>query len=136
MSPRNEVSGKRPSPLSAVFREWADGPLADWTRHLDVDWVWYCPQCGQAVVLIEEKTEASFDKHWNVTRRLATRHTDSPWAWLVVCNKDGTYSVTGARNNGSHQSFGERTIGQDDLLAWVTKAFEQHYSEQGHRRNT
>lgn len=135
---RDEMSNTRPSPLSAVFRKWAapDGPLADWTRCVDGDWVWYCPECYQVVVLIEEKTETSMQRAWNVTRRMATRHDDRPWGWLVVCHNDGSYSVTGARGAGDgHESFGERMLTQDDLLAWITRTFEQHYTEHGHRRS-
>jgi hypothetical protein len=134
---RDELSGKRPSPLSSLFREQAaDGmPLADWTRHVDGDWIWYCPVCQGCVVLIEEKTERSPQRSWTVTRRLATGHEDRPWGWRVTCLDDGTFAVTGARMNGNgHESFGERAITKADLVGWIVRAFDQHYVEAGHQR--
>lgn len=118
--------------MSSVFRKHAapGQRLADWTRHIDGDWQWYCPKCCEIVILIEEKGERFLQKAWTVTRRLATRHEDRPWGWRVVCKSDGTFFVSGARNNGSgHESFfGDRAITEDELVSWIEKAFEQHYA--------
>lgn len=90
--------------------------------------------CNLVVLLIEEKTDTSQQRAWNVTRRMATRHEDRPWGWRVTCHQDGTYTVIGARNADAHQSFGDKTITEDELLRWITKTFEQHYEQHGHRR--
>lgn len=131
---RDEVTGKRPSVLRGVFRKHtaAGEALADWTRHLDVDWTWYCPVCARVVLLVEEKQENALQTVWNVTRRLATHHEDRPWAWRVTCHEEGEFSVTGARNVGPHESFGDRRITESELISWIVRVFEQHYSEQKH----
>jgi len=131
---RDEVSGARPSTLRPLFRAWSlDGqPLADWTRHLDVDWTWYCPRCRAIVLIVEEKHDNSLQSIWNVTRRLATHHSDSPWGWRITCHDGGEFSVVGARTNGTHESFGEQRITEAELLSWIIRVFEQHWREAEH----
>jgi hypothetical protein len=82
--------------------------------------------------LIEEKTDSSMQRAWTVTRRLATQHEDRPWGWRVTCHTDGEFSVMGARNGESHESFGERRIPEPELVAWIGRVFDQHYAEQAH----
>ena len=134
--PRHELSGVRPSRLSGLFRGWAEpgGPLADWTRHIDGDWQFYCPRCAHITLIVEEKSEASPAKSWAVTRRLATGHEDKPWGWRVTCLGDGAFSVVGARGGERHESFAEKRIDELELLRWIVRVFEQHYEEAGHPR--
>jgi hypothetical protein len=131
---RDEVSGARPSTLRPLFRQWSrDGqPLADWTRHLDIDWTWYCPYCQEVVLIVEEKHDNSLQSAWGVTRKLAVHHEHAPWGWCVTCHDDGEFSVVGARNNGKHESFGPRRITEGELLSWIVRVFEQHGRERGH----
>lgn len=131
--PRHELSNKRPSVLGPLFRRLAEPGevFADWTRHLDRDWTWYCPVCALVVLMIEEKSDNSPATSWTVTRRLATRHEDRPWGWRITCHSDGAFSVVGARND-PHDSFLERRVSQDELVNWIVRVFEQHYSEQDH----
>lgn len=128
---RGEVSGSRPSTLSSLFRKWTDpgGPLADWTRHLDSDWKWYCPECGFLVVVIEEKHDDSLQTAWTVTKRAAIRHLDRPWGWRVTCHDSGEFSVVGERDERNIVQ--ERRMSEETLLAWITRAFEKHGQEHG-----
>jgi hypothetical protein len=126
---RDEVTGVRPSRLRPLFRKWSKESLADWTRHLDVDWTWYCPFCAHVVLLIEEKQENALQNAWNVTHRMATRHEDHPWGWRVTCKRDGTFDVVGARSNGRDESTVKQNLSEEELLRWVTRVFENHYAE-------
>jgi hypothetical protein len=119
-----------------VFHKYTDpgGSLADWTRHVDGDWIWYCPKCAEVVLLIEEKKENAREKAWTVTRRMATRHEDRPWAWRVIFHEDGDFTVIGARSEEKHDSFGNTRISEERLIAWIEKVFSQHYELRGHAR--
>ncbi len=133
---RHEVTGKRPSKLSGVFRYHAapGERLADWTRHIDVDWRFWCPYCQQIVLMIEEKQQDAAEQSWAVTRRSATHHLDRPHAWKVVVHAEGDYTVIGARaTDEKHESFGPRRISEETLISWIEAAFERHYLvEAGH----
>jgi len=133
---REEITGKRPSRLSVVYRRHASkgGRLADWTRQVDGDWRLYCPHCAALVVLQEEKDENSLQKSWSVTRRAATRHEDCPSAQLVVTHSDGTYTVTEARvsRQGRHESLGPERLTEDQFVTRIEVAFVRHCQEAGH----
>lgn len=131
---RGELTGRRPSRLSTVFRRHAapDGRLADWTRHVDGDWFWYCPHCNALVILQEEKGEEAAEKVWSVTRRAATGHKDRPWGWLVETHADGTFTVTAARANEGHQAVPPQRLDEDQLIAWIERAYVVHWDETGH----
>lgn len=133
--PRDEITNKRPSILSAVFRKHDKERLADWTRHIDCDWRWYCPHCGAIVILIEEKMESSLARSWNVTRRAATGHKDRPWAWMVICRADGDFDITAARVTDAHEVPPPQTLTEDRLISWIERAFVRHYVEAGHPEN-
>lgn len=125
-----EITYRRPSRLSGVYREHAKpgGRLRDWTRHLDVDWIFYCPECGEQIIIQEEKLETAKQFSWTVTRRAATRHQDRPWAWQVIIHAEGDYTVTRVRNNGTrHESFGPERISEDVFIGWIEEAFLEHY---------
>jgi hypothetical protein len=134
---RDEVTNSRPSALSGLFRKHAnrnDGILRDWTRHLDIDWVFYCPECNKQVILIEEKKSGAAENYWTVTRRAATRHEDRPWGWRVTWHPDGQFSVTAARNGeNGHQSVGETFMDEETLVATIVAKFKDHYKLEGHR---
>ena len=134
---RHEVSGQRPSALSAVFRRYAapGQPLADWTRHVDGDWMWYCPTCGCVVLLIEEKTQNALQRSWAITRRLATRHEDRPWGWRVTATANG-FAVVGARNASGHDAFAVHDVSEGMLIDWIVWVFTEYYREAGHPQRT
>ncbi len=128
-----ELTNRRPSLLSGVFRRHQRGRLLDWTRIVDGDWKCYCPYCSSLVVLIEEKLASSAERGWTATRRSATHHEDRPWAWLVVCQEDGSFQVTAARaSDHKHQSIGPTTMDEDKLIGWLERAFQIHYAEAEH----
>lgn len=130
---RAEVTYKRPTVLSGVFRKHDKERLADWTRHVDCDWRWYCSYCGAVVILIEEKLEESLERSWNVTKRAAVKSLDRPWAWLVICLNDGRYEVVSARTTESAtETHGPRQLDEDTLIAWIERAFLNHYRDAGH----
>lgn len=135
---REEESFRRPSRLSSVFRRAArenGGRLRDWTRHIDGDWIWYCPVCFKVVILIEEKGYDAKETKWGLTVRLAKGHEDKPWAWRVTTYPNGTFTVKGkAVKGGSFHEFAEsKALNEYELTSWIEKAFIQHYKGEGHQ---
>jgi hypothetical protein len=123
--------------LSGLFREHIQPGrlLADWTRHVNCDWLWYCPHCLALVIVLEEKLERSLQQGWGATRRFAVRHADRPYAARVTCRDDGTYDVLLARaTDVEHVAEAELAYGEAELIALIVHAFHAHYLEApGHR---
>lgn len=122
--PFNELSGKRPSRLSGVFRDaYQRGPLRDWTRHIDGDWLWYCPKCKAFVLICEEKEANAAATSWEQTRLLALGHKDKPHAWRVTCHADGWFAVEGVTGDDRQYSFQAQAA---DLFAKIAELFIRH----------
>lgn len=137
---KHELTGRRPSRLSPIFRRHSLGPedqgtgrLLNWTRHVDGDWRWYCPQCYALVVLIEEKDETAKEHGWGATRRSATHHFDRPYACKIVTHADDTFTVTIARaSSAGHESESHERVDEEWLVSWIENAFRRHYEQARH----
>lgn len=123
----SELTNRRPSVLSGVFRRHSEpngARLRDWTRCVDGDWRWYCPECGEIVLLIEEKLESAAQRGWSVTQRLAARHADRPHAWRVTCHESGEFTVDGL---DGVRRYGPRRLSEDELIETIELRFRAHY---------
>ena len=131
-----EVSNRRPSRLSPVFRRHteAGARLRDWTRHVDTDWIWYCNHCNALVVLIEEKGPQPLQRGWGATRRLGTRHEDAPLVLSAEYLGEDTWKILGCRSSSTngHESWPPQERTSDQLIDAIEQAFLHHYLEAGH----